>query len=224
MSEAFSYPPREHIPESQLLAEQLTNQYMLEAAYQDALHLFRADVILKFLRHNALNYETNWMVFYDDAESAGNLVCRPTVATALILAAYDNPKEGGLPIPYSRILCREQVEVDDGREFIVTDITVDHDGDAQYVIDAFPLRESVSNSTHIAPLFDVTSEGQLGTTTDITQYTAIPVIGESINGTVIKVAPFGHFEEDEDKIQALSVARQKLDQVTGLEPVFVRAA
>ncbi|CAN5433283.1 hypothetical protein BH10PAT3_BH10PAT3_0840 [soil metagenome] len=215
----------EDMPEAEYVADNLVE---LESSmawlaahghYEDTLHVFRADVFRLLSKHSAISGGEGWAFFEIPQEPDGGSVAILPNKDLVILFESVKLKKSKLPkrVPHIRITSSERIGVDDGEEYVSTDVCVDQEDDAQYIVGSFPVRPSVSYESSVVPLFFVAADGNL-VSANFHGYPSMPSLTES-NG---KLLPFGHYNNLLDKVDALDVARSLLGEVMDIVPRYVK--
>lgn len=234
------FHPLEDLPDLEVDTSARLAQMAFEASYQERLHSFRAGVTSLFLSEGYEDMQNAWMVYDLPEGSEGDLLEGPR--TDLLIATLIAPSAKGIML-HVRMMKNELYRVDTGHDCMVTDITVDNDGDALYFIDSFPLRDDVPTRKkgdteeavpNVLPMFLV-RDGRVNFVTrgenspQFTPYTPIvdvanvfPDEAESPDGK--EVLPFGTFAGLEDKSYALEVASELIERAATLRPAHTSRA
>lgn len=199
---------------------------LFDANFQEDCAVFRADIVSLLLKHSALQEGGGWMIFAlnDDMMPAHDTSTLGYENEILVYVRDGTKVIDQSPICDIRIVTNERHLHYEVTSFMCTDFTLDSENDSQYFIDAItPLPEGVDLNIVRAPLFWVNETGKLMSTVNFVPFT--PVVPISIKEKLAwrKVTPFGHYENCEDKIQALNIGRSLLQQVNTLEPTHKRS-
>jgi hypothetical protein len=228
-------PSFEVVSDDELTLAENLGRMAFEAEYQDRVNRFRADVVQLFRGQGYDDVNMSWMVFDIQDEAEGNVIEGPR--TDLLITALIAPSPKG-PMLHVRMMKNELYRVETGHDCVVTDITVDNDGDALYFIDSFPIREDLPTRKiggeelqvmNVLPMF-LMHEGnvafitsgenrpEFGNYTPVVDVNIYPDADVSIAGE--EVFPFGLFDCMEDRSHALDVAIELLGQVKGTTPSY----
>jgi len=206
-------PRREFVPKKELDQLAVVNKAMMEAYYQEALHIFRADVLGKVATKELDPTEGNvWHIYRLDNELDSDEPVRDIVLFAS--STIRRRSKVQLQVPHIKLVASERFECDDGIEYITTEVTVDDEGDAQYMFGSYPMRKSVLTQPLIPIIFYDEEDGILPENMD--SFTNI--CGLTTDEYPEEVLPFGHFSYFADKLHALNVAADLFAQVKGLHP------
>jgi hypothetical protein len=121
-----------------------------------------------------------------------------------------------------RVMVNEAFMCDDGIDYLVTDVVIDTDDDAQYFIGPMPNRTSVSVENVETSLFFV-QDGKLGMAShnQVRMFPPIVSVQDEVGDCRDdEVYPFGLYSNIEDNIHALSVATDILKLVYNRTPQY----
>ncbi len=241
----------EFVPVEELAQIQRQNEQLLEAGYQDNCNLFRASVFHKLTQHHATHNGSGWAIFYVDGEDDPGSVSTLVRKEVLVWSYFHDASKtrGGLTIPTIRLLTNETYLMPDGPEYLASDVTLDDDNDAQYFVDATMLHSDPREKHYLddvgleptapeepdvdenqdpilrslAPLFIVSDEGILRLSHNFVLSTPLYLVEAKLpTGQNAACYPFGQFLCMEDRLAALTVGQNLLDEIRDLEPVYTR--
>lgn len=200
------------------------NQELLEAKFISDLNQFRGEALYKLHTHDALEHSVGegWGVFsnYEIDNDSEDAMLLPGGKSTLLLATNGrpNPSNGNL-VPKIRIITNELIRTPEKSQWLTQDFSADKENNAQYMVDVVDVNNQRAEDT-LAPLFVVDDEGRLNLSINTCAFT--PSFGIKLEGKPDTLtAPFGDYENLEDKIYALSEGQALLEEVRNIEPEHI---
>lgn len=204
------------IPEAELENEAMLNRRMLVSKLHEDMAVFRAEVFLKLMKHNSLRNGWGWAVFYSDMAAGRGGLAQLDDRTEVLIAVR---RERNIPEtrPSSIHLLTQQLHrQQDGGSFMLEEVTIDWENDAQYRVSSFSYDDETQNvDIGTSPYFHADEEGlSVFNFKQFTPTDPIYVPGLSVRSTM----PFGHYSNIEDRIYALTRAQEILSICQPLLP------
>lgn len=209
---------------SDIRREAAINQELLEAKFIRDLNQFRSEALYKLHTHDALEHSVGegWGVFsnYEIENESEEAMFLPGGKSTLLLATNGKPNpSNGNPVPKIRIITNELIRTPDKCQWLTQDFSADKEDHAQYMVDVVDVNNQRVDET-LAPLFVVDDESRLNLSINTCAFT--PSFGVKLEGRPdTMTAPFGDYENLEDKIHALSAGQALLEEVMNIEPEHI---
>lgn len=187
------------------------------AKYHEDVAVFRASVIKKFVREQALRPKLSWMNFHVDATSSDSGIATLDDRLEILFLMQSHIVEYTIH-PHIRIILNQLVRHDKGQSFFTEDIVVDHENDAGYLCDAVAIDDEGNlDDNTLSPTYRADEEGiRLGNFSSL--FTPIATMGDS-EVSEHEVTPFGTYVCLEDKIYALEQAKRIFGLIEHQAPV-----
>jgi hypothetical protein len=212
------------------------NAAIAYANYMGTLCTLRADVVQQMESLDLSPSKVGWACYdLDDQDRPA-----PHPRTLLLICGQGEQRTGEgktFTRPSLRFFQSELFQTPLGYEFLTTDVSVDYDGDAQYLIDTLWLPQTkpkefmasteaeekslraVETSEPYVPFFRAEQDGSLLLAGEFAAFTPpLELTQEVAGGRVIKSVPFGRYDVPADASDALDVAVSLFNQVRDSQP------
>lgn len=208
------YPAIEHVEVRELVDLQAKNQIMLRAQYEGDASDFRATVLHELLGKNAIYGGAGWAIYRDHSSTTDSNVLSESDDTTTLVFTTRRYSPTPQSLPFIRMVSQVAYHNEDDLTFLTHDFTLDQDNDAQLAVGVAMLTmEAEKESAWLwptdMPFFYLNSDGVL-VFRDAVTFTPILRVSEDPESLGHGVTPFGHYENIEDRIAALSTGREML--------------
>jgi len=220
--DGLPYDAHDYLPDDEVHSEALKSAEALQAEYEQACTDFRVQASGKLAACGALSEGQGWAVFDINDEEAGSVAVADGQVDALLHAFRQvGAREiEGHDIPAFRILTNELiVGVNGNLQCLAYDYMLGSFNDAQYMVNAINLSDPNEFKVCTAAFFRVDGLGRLHQATHFAEkYAGFPQVTNINEKGMPECMPFGHRHYLEDKICALSCARQVLGLLLDKQP------
>lgn len=234
--------------ESDILAEadeiHRLNEAMAYANYMGSVSVLRADLLLKMESVGISPEKLGWMYFVVSGDEAGGLATPFADILILCTLEEEESKDGKLhKRPKIRMFKSERFDTPLGLEYLTSDVTVDHEGDSQFLMDTIFVSsgddthidpqtdatvksmEAIRDVTAYVPFFRVNSDGELMMGGNLFSFTSPFTISQiEEDGREYETRPFGHYKVLTDASYALDIAISLFDEVRNIPPTHIGEA
>lgn len=194
------------------------NEILIQRKFLEDLRIFKADFFLKLASHDAIHNGNGCAIFrWRLAEGDGNGMYRETLLLSTRVEA-DAGKPTPVPKTQLRILVNEPVATEEGHQWLTFDFCADEDDDTQYFIDAVNQNTQKLRTTN-SPLFHINEEEKTVSIDNLRSYTPVAIVRDE-DSSLFEVLPFGYFNRLGDRITALEIGKQLLQETFEHDPLI----